>query len=134
MEWNWKGLVKDKRQKRKWLSSLTNITTDIKLEDLYGDIAMTNLYCKTENSDFFFFVFLSVVTKIEHSAKNIVPIRSISMEVIKASVFLKLLGSSSEIHYFKQFRCTKILVWFSSRLCNLPFHLLLFILSFSTIL
>lgn len=59
MEWNWKGLVKDKRQKRKWLSSLTNITTDIKLEDLYGDIAMTNLYCKTENSDFFFCIIFS---------------------------------------------------------------------------
>ena len=59
MEWNWKGLVKDKRQKRKWLSSLTNVTTDIKLEDLYGDIAMTNLYCKTENSDFFFCIIFS---------------------------------------------------------------------------
>lgn len=59
MEWNWKGLVKDKRQKRKWLSSLTNITTDIKLEDFYGDIAMMNLYCKTENSDFFFCIIFS---------------------------------------------------------------------------
>ena len=127
-------MVKDKRQKRKGLSSFTNITTGIKLEDLYGDIAMTNLYFKTENSDCFP-VFFSVVTKMEHSAKSIVTIRSINMEVIKTSVFLKLLGSSSEIHYCKQCRCTKILVRFSSRLCNLPFHLLFFIFfSFSTIL
>ncbi|KAM7227334.1 hypothetical protein CapIbe_021747 [Capra ibex] len=43
-----------------------------------------------------------LVTKMEHSAKSIITIRSINMEVIKTSVFLKLLGSSSEIHYCKQ--------------------------------